>query len=66
MRSIVSSAATLLLIAISYAAPAAEADVVELDLEPRAGSFKYHDMPTKEAGPCDLTTGPDGARTSLM
>lgn len=70
MRSFLASTAiALLLWGISCASPAAEAHPesdasvfsdLDIALKEDASRFKYYTMPTKGAGPCDLTTGPDG------
>ena len=62
MRSVFATASALLLVAAANASPVAEADLIPDVIEERAGPkrFNYYEMPTKNAGPCDLTTGPDG------
>lgn len=47
---------------VSFLLPAAVSAAPQLlDLSPGDSRFTYYDMPTALAGPCDLTTGPDGA-----
>lgn len=57
MLPLTTIAAGLLLCGVGNAAPSVDLEFEERSL---ASRFKYYDMPTKEAGPCDITTGPDG------
>jgi len=54
MRFSIFQAAVLLTSSLVAAAPASEAAALD-------SRFRYYEMPTPMAGPCDLCTGPDGA-----
>lgn len=51
----------LLLPILAIPAIAAVVSPIDNQLPNDPSLFKYYEMPTKMAGPCDLTTGPDGA-----
>lgn len=46
---------------LALATPAALDPPNLTTIQGQASRFKFYDMPTPEAGPCDLCTGPDGA-----
>lgn len=55
-------ASRLALVACFFLSLAVASPLLGVDVqEGQASRFKFYDMPTPKAGPCDLCTGPDGA-----